>query len=213
MVTVLASTSTSASISTTTDGTSIELQPTDEISSEERKCQEFVQHTCGCRLNNGSPCSSLVPLQKYVCHCSEAAALTRDQLDLVLIGAVMSLVNTDDQAFDHSHKSKARQRIYSHYLFGGQHVCRNTFQFLIGVGKDRLRAIKASYMENGLTRIHGNTKRLPHNITTFEQIQKIVKFVSNFAKQQAILLPGRIPAYKRDDFKLLPSSTSKKVKV
>ena len=69
-------------------------------------------------------------------------------------------------------------------------------------------------MENGLTtRIHGNTKRLPHNVTNFEQIQKIVKFVSNFAEQQTILQPGRIPAYKRDDFKLLPSSTSKKVKM
>ena len=130
MITVLASTSTSASISTTTDGTSIELQPTDEISSEEQKCREFIQRTCSCRLNNRSPRSRLVPLQKYVCHRSEAAALTRDQLDLVLIGAVMSLVNTDDQAFDHSHKSKTRQRIYSQYLFGGQHVCRNTFQLL-----------------------------------------------------------------------------------
>ena len=68
-------------------------------------------------------------------------------------------------------------------------------------------------MENSLTtRIHGNTKRLPHNVTTFEQIQKIVKFISNFAEEQAILLPGQIPGYKRDDLKLLPSSTFKKVK-
>ena len=194
------STSTSTSAST---GTSI----------EEQKCQEFLERTCGCRLNNGSPCSSLIPLEKYVSHRYEAAALTRDQLDLVLIGAVMSLVNTNDKTFDKNHKSKTRQRIHSHYLFGGQHICRYTFQFLLGVGKDRLHAIKASYMENGLTiRIHGNTKRLPHNVTTFEQIQNIVRFISNFAEEQAILLPGRIPGYKRDDIKLLPSSTSKKVK-
>jgi len=46
---------------------------------------------------------------------------------------------------------------------------------------------------------------------SFEAIQDIVKFISNFAEEQAILLPGRIPGYKRDDMKLLPSSTTKKV--
>ena len=148
-----------------------------------------------------------------MCRRAEAAGLTRDQLDLVLIGAVMSLLNTNERTFDKNHKCKGRQRIYSNYLFGGQYVCRRTFQFLVGVGKDRLQAIKASYMESGLTtRIHGNTKRLPHNVTCYEGIQKIVTFVTNFAEEQAILLPGRIPGYKKDDFKLLPSSTSKKVK-
>ena len=52
---------------------------------------------------------------------------------------------------------------------------------------------------------HGNTKRLPHNALTYEDIIRIVKFLSNYAKEQAILLPGRVPGYKRDDFKLLPS--------
>ena len=57
-----------------------------------------------------------------------------------------------------------------------------------------------------------NTKRLPHNPLTYEDITKIVKFLSNYAEEQAILLPGRVPGYKRDDFKLLLSSTSKKVR-
>ena len=52
---------------------------------------------------------------------------------------------------------------------------------------------------------HGNTKRLPHNALTYEDIIRIVKFLSNYAEEQAILLPGRVPGYKRDDFKLLPS--------
>ena len=172
-----------------------------------------MQQTCGCCLNKGSPCSNLIPLEKYVCHRSETASLTRDQLDLVLIGAVMSVLNSKDESEDHSHKSKSRERIYSTYLFGGQRVCRRTYQFLLGVGKDRLQAIKASYMKDGITtRIHGNTKRLPHNALTYEDITRIVKFLSNYAEEQAILLPGRVPGYKRDDFKLLPSSTSKKVR-
>ena len=129
------------------------------------------------------------------------------------MGAVMSVLNINSKTFDKSLKTKSQERIYSHYLFGSQRVCHRTHQFLLGVDKDRLQAIKANYMENGLTtRIHGNTKRLPHNVTSYEEIQRIVKFITNYAGDQAILLPGRIPGYKRDNLKLLPSSTSKKVK-
>ena len=151
-------------------------------------------------------------MEKYVCHRSEASALTQDQLDLLLMGAVMSVLNSHDESEDKSHKLKSRERIYSTYLFGGQRVCRRTYQFLLGVGKDRLQAIKATYIKDGITtRTHGNAKRLPHNALTYEDITWIVKFLSNYAEEQAILLPGRVPGYKRDDFKLLPSSTSKKV--
>ena len=67
-------------------------------------------------------------------------------------------------------------------------------------------------MKEGITtRIHGNTKRLPHNALTYEDITRIAKFLSNYAEEQAIILPGRVPGYKKADFKLLPSSTSKKV--
>ena len=55
------------------------------------------------------------------------------------------------------------------------------------------------YYQHGLTTcIHGNTKRFPHNVTSYEAIQKIVTIVTNFAEEQAILLPGRIPGYKKD---------------
>lgn len=73
-------------------------------------------------------------------------------------------------------------------------------------------ALKDSYLANGLeTRVHGNRKRLPHNQMTHRAITNVVKFLENYAEENAILLPGRIPNYKRDDIKLLPSSRSKKV--
>ena len=37
------------------------------------------------------------------------------------------------------------------------------------------------------------------------------QFLKSYTEENAILLPGRIPGYKRDDIKLLPSSCSKKV--
>ena len=149
-----------------------------------------MQKTCGCRLNKGSPCSNLIPLEKYVCHHSETASLTRDQLDLVLIGAVMSVLNSKDELEDHSHKSKVeKESIQRTYLVDNVSVAAHTNFFLVSA-----KIGKASYMKDGITtRIHGNTKRLPHNALTYEDITRIVKFLSNYAKEQAILLPGRVP--------------------
>ncbi len=39
----------------------------------------------------------------------------------------------------------------------------------------------------------------------------VVTFLKNFAEANAILLPARIPGYKRDDVQLLPPSTTIKV--
>ena len=82
----------------------------------------------------------------------------------------------------------------------------------ITIGKDRFTAVKASFIVNGLTtRRHGNSKHLPHNALTFEENTNVVTFLHNYAEANAILLPGRIPGYKRDDVVLLPSCTSKRV--
>ena len=72
--------------------------------------------------------------------------------------------------------------------------------------------MKASYIANGLaTRRHGNSKKLPHNALTFEENTNVVTFLHHYAEANAILLPGRMPGYKRDDVVLLPSCTSKRV--
>ena len=35
---------------------------------DEHKCKLFIENTCGCCLDNGSPCSSLFSLDEYVSH-------------------------------------------------------------------------------------------------------------------------------------------------
>ena len=44
---------------------------------------------------------------------------------------------------------------------------------------------------------------------SFEDIQRAVPFVSQYAEHHALVLPGRVPGFKRDDVKLLPSAESK----
>ena len=85
--------------------------------------------------------------------------------------------------------------------------------YLYVPGMDRFKAIKGSYIANGLTpRVHGNHRRLPYNTLSYVEIRNVVRFLTTYAEIHALLLPGRIPGYKRDDIQLLPSSTTKKVK-
>jgi len=184
-----------------------------EQAAELDRCNAFVENTCGCKWGNGKPCSLLFTKEYYTTFRSQASFLTREQLDLVLLGSVMS-TTSDGDVVAGRHKPAKRQRTALTYMHKGHQLCRVTFNFLHGIGKHRVPAIKKNFIENGLeTRTHGNTKTRPHNALTWDMVTNIVKFINNYAEQNAILLPGRIPGYKRDDIKLLPSSDSKKVRI
>ena len=71
-------------------------------------------------------------------------------------------------------------------------------------------AVKAHFLATGLTmRIHKRSKCLPLNALSLVEVQNLVRFLNNYAETHAILLPGRIPGYKRDDIQLLPCTTKK----
>ena len=76
-------------------------------------------------------------------------------------------------------------------------------------GNTKFKAIKASFEKNGLVPRKRRYFKQRHALS-LSDIQFVVTFISNYAEEHAILLPGRIPGYKRDDVKLLPSSTTKK---
>ena len=70
-------------------------------------CEKFVRCTCGCSKANGKPCSSLFSMDHYLDLRVQASHLTYDELDLVLMGSVMSTILTDDVAWcRHKHKEK-----------------------------------------------------------------------------------------------------------
>lgn len=77
---------------------------------------------------------------------------------------------------------------------------KQSTRMCILTGKDRFMALKASFLATGLTaRVHGNTRRLPKHALKLEEVKNLVTFLNNHAEKNAILLPGRIPGYKRDD--------------
>lgn len=44
---------------------------------------------------------------------------------------------------------------------------------------------------------------------SFEDTKRTVTFISNYAEDHALVLPGRVRSYKRDDIKSMPSSETK----
>ena len=58
-------------------------------------------------------------------------------------------------------------------------------------------------------RVHGNKNRLPSSTSSAETVEQVVKFILNTAEEQALLLPGHVPGFKRIDVKLLPSHLTK----
>lgn len=44
---------------------------------------------------------------------------------------------------------------------------------------------------------------------TAEDTERIVKFLQAYTEDHGLVLPGRIPGYKQNDIKLLPSSNTK----
>ena len=84
------------------------------------------------------------------------------------------------------------------------------FLHLYGLSYSRFHRLKEHYEQNGLSqRIHGNSKRLPHN-TLQQAINEDVKnFLTNYVEENAVLLPERIPGFKKDDIRQLSSSETK----
>ena len=99
----------------------------------------------------------------------------------------------------------------SSFYHQGVPVCRKTFLFLHNTGYSRFKAIKSHYLSQGLVpRIHGNAGRPPSNALVLKDVKGIISFVMQYVETNGILLPGRVPGYKRDDIQLLPSSTTKR---
>ena len=89
-------------------------------------------------------------------------------------------------------------------------IVQQNFLFLHGIGKDRLQDYYK--VESLKVLINKNKKHSPHHARSFAAIKYVVSFLNNYTEENAISLSGRIPGYKRDNIKLLPSNRSKVVR-
>jgi len=67
------------------------------------------------------------------------------------------------------------------------------------------------YKTKGLVSKEKKGRSINTNALSFDDIKWVVQFITNYAADHAIMLPGRVPGFQHDDIKLLPSSHTKKV--
>ena len=198
-----------AADSVCSEGLVVEVEYDDGRDAEERRVARFLQKGCHCKLNAGNPCSSLFTAADLLAARDECRQLTREQRDMMVMGQLRALCQRDENTQKVKAKNSERQRTTTLYRYGGHRVCQQVFVFLHAMSDFLFKAIKQSWMAGGLCpRVRA--KVLPHNTTRLSDIKGVVRFILQYAEDHAILLPGRIPGYKRDDLQLLPSSTTKR---
>ena len=173
------------------------------------KVDEFCKNGCGCTMR----CSTKFSVKHYLATRANSQQLDRKELEMAVMGQVMAFTfcNQLQNTTQYRHRPKQRERNTSMFYHNGVRVCKNTFLFLHDIGNFRLKAIRAHYLSEGLVpHIHGHTGRTAPNALVLGDIKGLITFVMHYFESNGILLPGRIPGYKRDDIKLLPSSCTKR---
>ena len=95
----------------------------------------FLEKGCGCKRAQGKPCFTLFSRAHYEDYRQQCRALTRDELDLVLLGQIMALLSNDTETGPKSSKAPSpRQRSAMLFHHGGWRICGKTFQKLHGIG-------------------------------------------------------------------------------
>lgn len=104
-----------------------------------------------------------------------------------------------------------RQKPRSSYCLLTRPVCKDAFLFLLGISQDLLTRLHKHYQAEGLTPSRRKTGGRKNNTRclTFNDTARVVRFIKNYAEDHAVCLPGRVPGFKREDIRLLPSSSPK----
>lgn len=126
-----------------------------------------------------------------------------------------TLLDDTHRVKDGRHASSKRSKMSSNFMHHGYRVCKVTYSFLHGIGVNhRVLAVRKHYQDEGMmVRVHKNSNTPPPRTMSFDDIHSLVAFLQQYAEQHGILLPGRIPGYKNENVKLLPSNNSKRVRI
>lgn len=172
---------------------------------------DFLNKGCGCKEN----CFNKFSIDEYIIMRLESAEIDHyhnnvNTLDQVILGILHSLTRDSSMTTSTRQIKVQRKQSKTFYQIKGQPVCRDTFMFCHQIKVKRLKRLKKMYNDNGLVaKVHGNTMKKAHNVTTFMDTQFVLKFLQNYAEQHAIYLPGRSSTVYNTSLKLLPSSDSK----
>ena len=107
---------------------------------EERKIARFVAHGCTCKHGKGkTPCHTHFTASQYRHQRDECRELTRDELDLVVIGQLQALTKRDSLTQKEKATNTERLQTSTVYQFGGHRICYTTVCFLHCIKLDAIR--------------------------------------------------------------------------
>ena len=93
----------------------------------------------------------------------------------------------------------------------GYNICKRLFLYLMNISNHKYKNIASHYNSNGLiSRQHWNKGRLPSNTTSFEATEQVKSFITSYARDNALPLPGRVPGHRDETHLVLSSSECKK---
>jgi hypothetical protein len=122
----------------------VTVENDDSEDAEERRITRFILEGCKCQLNSGSPCSSLLSAADLLAARDECRQLTREQMDMVVMGQLCALCHRDPQTQKSKTRNTDRKRTTTLFRYGGYRVCQKVFLFLHSLSNTRFEAIKRS---------------------------------------------------------------------
>ena len=129
----------------------------------DEKVSAYLARGCGCKKNDGRPCSAAFSGEEVMAYRFDIAELERCELDMVLLAQLHAGMNADDLLTNTrgSSRPQVRQRVTFTYMFKGKHICREMFAFLHNISRTRLYNATEHLTANGLKpRVHGNKGKM-----------------------------------------------------
>ena len=103
-----------------TQQSSSQEQAAEQHESDDDICRDFLRRTCGCKKAGGNPCSSLFSVDHYITLRAQSTLLSRNELDMVLLGSLMSTTLDDSHTIkDGRHKDAKRRKMSSNLCIKG----------------------------------------------------------------------------------------------
>ncbi|ELT92413.1 hypothetical protein CAPTEDRAFT_205030 [Capitella teleta] len=172
------------------------------------KAQQFK---CNCQHYQNGPCSQMFSTEEMANMKMDMAAYPYREQNMMLVGLIAAGIKVSDMTCNSKRKrQKKREHPITIYMHEGQQICISTFKCIFGISNPRLYRLRKHYADNGLIPIEsaaGGSRS--KNAVSFEDTQKLVQFIRNYAEDHALVLPGRVPGVCRNDVVLLPSSHTK----
>ncbi|XP_055955699.1 uncharacterized protein LOC126815989 isoform X1 [Patella vulgata] len=177
---------------------------------ELRKIQDY-QCSCAAFKKNGK-CLKQLSVELIYEMRLNMSAMTDFEKDLVILGKLSTTMNRSEMTTcTKRSKQQKRQRQRTSYFVEGHQICRSAFEFIHTISGDKLDSCIKHYKEHGLTpRVKkSGGRRAERRYLTYDDIKRVVSYITSFTETHGIILPGRIPGFKDFTMKLLPSSETK----